>query len=103
LQIHAVHNGDVARWLGTVADIHQSQYQRGGESDTNKGLKGHHSGKNDVLICNKLLNISSYIISFFVSYICHPRVKNLLLFLVGHDIKQTGEDKKSKQKFNLET
>jgi len=65
MQVHTVHNGDIARWLGTVADIHQSQYQWGGESDTYKGFKGHHSGKNNMVICNELLNISSYIISFF--------------------------------------
>jgi hypothetical protein len=69
--------------MGTVADIHQSQYQRGGESDTNKGLKGHHSGKNDVLICNKLLNISSHIISFFCPIFVIPGSKIYCSFCLG--------------------
>ena len=65
MQVHTVHNGDIACWLGTAADVHQSQYQWGGESDTDKGLEGHHSGKNDMVICNKLSNVALYIISFF--------------------------------------
>jgi hypothetical protein len=57
MQVHTVHNGDTACWLGTAADIYQSQYQRGGEPDIDKGLKGHYPGQNIVVICNNLLSI----------------------------------------------
>jgi hypothetical protein len=86
VQVHTVHNGDAACWLGTIADVHQSQYQWGGESDTDKGLEGHHSGK---MIRSSVINCWVFLLVLFLSlmsYICHPRFKNLLLFLVGHDI-----------------
>lgn len=43
-QVHPLHNGDIACWLGTIVDIHQPQRQRGRKSNIDERLQGYHPG-----------------------------------------------------------